>query len=466
MKKKAHRSSSSHRTASLCIDNTMDLLGDIVERDTTADPAEQQVRCSENGFPELFKPKQVSSWKQRLRAKAAAAAAAGAAGSGSASGGGPGPASQQRPPASAAQSIHQENLHTLQAMSPEAIAKERQELLESLDPKLVQKLLRNIDTRCKQEGQPSLFAEIDGAPGTWVGGSAAGQDMPHLSDEQVDRALGIQDVGAGVGASVDADNGRDDENRDHRPVQDLDEDDVAPLDFQAAQAVDHMSNKELFQDVHFMKPHQHQHDAGDEQETKLSIDDPDFDNKLHEKFFPDLPRDVEKLNWMRQLPDTEPADTVIEDVSQCRFDFNGNLVPPTREIKSTTHSALHHHADDPQLAGYTIPELQRLSRSTFPAQRSIALQTLGRVLYKLGKQSYYQLVPEVDSETYKEEGSVQAVVNKIYAMFWDLCKDCRIIDCVQDAADETKTRHLSVRNYALEALWLWKMGGGDFRNAA
>ncbi|CDH09832.1 uncharacterized protein ZBAI_01616 [Zygosaccharomyces bailii ISA1307] len=260
-----------------------------------------------------------------------------------------------------------------------------------------------------------------------------------------------------------------------------------------------------------MKPEE----SAEESEPTLSLDDPDFQNKLHDKYFPDLPRDVEKLKWMRQLPETEPADTVIQDVSQCRFDFDGNLVPPTREIKSTTHSALHHHADDPQLAGYTIPELQRLSRSTFAAQRAIALQTLGRVLYKLGKQSYYQLVPEVDSETYQEEGSVQAVTNKIYAMFWDLCKDCRIIraialqtlgrvlyklgkqsyyqlvpevdsetyqeegsvqavtnkiyamfwdlckdcriiDCLQDAADETKTRHLSVRNYALEALWLWK----------
>ena len=440
----SHRLRSRSVSQRIAVAIAMDLLGDIVERDTGADSGDQDLQCSESGFPELYKPKQISSWKQRLRAKAAKRAGADSARKTDVSAAKrvdathAAPQERRAAPASAAQSIHEENVHTLQAMSPEAIAKERQELLESLDPKLIQKLLRNIDSRAKDEGQPSLFAEIEGAPGTWVGGSAAIRDMPHLSDEQVDRALGIQntDGSRDTDSSEGPENGQDqdqDQVQDQGPrLQHLDEDDVAPLDFQAAQSIDHMANQQLFQDVHFIKPEE----RAEEPEPTLSLDDPDFENKLHDKYFPDLPRDVEKLKWMRQLPETEPADTVIEDVSQCRFDFDGNLVPPTREIKSTTHSALHHHADDPQLAGYTIPELQRLSRSTFAAQRAIALQTLGRILFKLGKQSYYQLVPEVDSETYQEEGSVQAVTNKIYAMFWDLCKDCRIVDCLQGAAGE------------------------------
>jgi hypothetical protein len=41
---------------------------------------------------------------------------------------------------------------------------------------------------------------------------------------------------------------------------------------------------------------------------------------------------------------------------------------------------LHHHGQSPDKAGYTIRELARLSRSTVPSQRTIALQSLGAVL--------------------------------------------------------------------------------------
>lgn len=401
----------------------MDLLGDIVERDTGADE-QSVVTVAENkgGFPELYRPKEVSSWRQRLRAKKAGKAA-----------------SKPAVKRSEAQAIHEENIQSLQKMSNDEIMREKQELLDSLDGKLVQKLLNNMNKRAKESGQGPLFAEIEGAPGTWVGGTNSLADLPALSDEQVDKALGV------VAGEVES----SDDNI-------AEEDDVAPLDFQIAQSIDHMANEDLLKDVHFVT-----HNAA-HQDRQISIDDPDFDEKLHEKFFPDLPKDVSKLQWMKPVPDEQPP-SVIDDVSQCRFDFNGNLVPPTREIKSTTHSALHHHSDDPHLAGYTIPELQRLSRSTYPAQRTIAVQTLGRILYKLGQQSYNQLVPEVDLETYKEDGGTQKVTENIYGLFWDLCHEYRITDCLQDAADEKKTKNLSTRNYAVEALWLWKKGGGDFR---
>ena len=43
---------------------------------------------------------------------------------------------------------------------------------------------------------------------------------------------------------------------------------------------------------------------------------------------------------------------------------------------------------------------------------------------------------------------------------WDLIDELRIIETITDAADEKKTTNLSVRNYAIEALWLYKSGGG------
>lgn len=419
----------------------MDLLGDIIEKDTSGD-SQVPIGSSGNvgGFPELYKPTKISSWKQRIREKNAKAVGKAAA--------------APAPRASEAESIHKENVSLLQNMSEEEIAKERQELMESLDPKLVQSLLRNINKRASDKGAP-LFAEIEGASGTWIGGTDAINDLVPLDDDQVNKALGVAEEKPEEPASQNT--------LREEGFGDNDEDDIAPLDFQMAQAVDHMSNEELLNDVHFITQDTADRDSKMDLQH-IDLHDPDFNEKLYEKFFPDLPKDVQKLKWMENLDDSVKPQ-IINDVTQCRFDFNGNLVPPTREISSTTHSALHHHSDDPELAGYTIPELQRLSRSTFPGQRSIALQTLGRILYKLGKQSYYQLVPEVDLETYKEDGSTKQVMNKIYAMFWDLCKDCRIIDCLREAADETKTRHLSIRNYAVDALWLWKKGGGDFRES-
>ncbi|QLG70098.1 hypothetical protein HG535_0A00380 [Zygotorulaspora mrakii] len=433
----------------------MSLLGDIVEHDAVPDaPNSPDPPCNVNGFPELYRPTKISSWKQRLREKGAQARAKEKKDNGVSCSKEPPSGSRQR---SEALSIHNENLQVLQNMSKEEILRERQELLESFDPKLLQKLIKNINKKSKGDNAP-LFADIDGAPGTWIGGTDSVNDLLPLDDDQVDQALGIS---TNKKPTVEDFLQEKEASSENASIERLDEDDVAPLDFQMAQSIDHMSNEELLNDVHFIK-----HENSQEIELefqKLDLNDPDFNEKVHQKFFPDLPKDIEKLKWMEPLDDSDKPQ-VINDVSQCRFDFKGNLVPPTREIHSTTHSALHHHSDDANLAGYTMPELQRLSRSSFSAQRSIAIQTLGRILYKLGKQSYYQLVPEVDLETYQRDGGSKEVINKIYSMFWDLCKVCRISECLNDAADEKKTKHISVRNYAVDALWLWKSGGGDFRD--
>ena len=62
-----------------------------------------------------------------------------------------------------------------------------------------------------------------------------------------------------------------------------------------------------------------------------------------------------------------------------RFDFDGQLIPPSQKTVSS-FEGLHHHGDDPTEAGYTIPELLRLSRSAFSGQRTLALQTLTAIL--------------------------------------------------------------------------------------
>ncbi|CAD6614126.1 XXYS1_4_G0050400.mRNA.1.CDS.1 [Saccharomyces cerevisiae] len=436
----------------------MDLLGDIVEKDTS-----DSVESNDNGtlstnncgtgFPELYKPKKISSWKERLREKRAQKKKTSSK-----------DAEKQQTstdaPLSEAKSIHNENIKVLQGMSDEQIVQEREDLYKSLDPKLIAKLLKNINKRAKDENNTPLFAEIEGASGTWVGGNKQGiYDLPPLDDEDVDVALEIRPkLGKDTKHVQFEEAGKGKDVEEEAKTND-DVDDIAPLDFQMAQCIDHMKNEELFKDVHFIKE-ESQNEINLE---KLDINDPNFNEKLHEKYFPDLPKEVNKLKWMQPVQQKTDKNYIIEDVSECRFDFNGDLVPPTRQIDSTIHSGLHHHSDSPELAGYTIVELEHLARSTFPSQRCIAIQTLGRILYKLGQKSYYQLVPEIDADTYKEDGSILNVMDKIYSMFWDLIKDGKVIESLEIASDEKFTRNLSVRNYAIDALWLWKRGGGDFR---
>jgi hypothetical protein len=70
-----------------------------------------------------------------------------------------------------------------------------------------------------------------------------------------------------------------------------------------------------------------------------------------------------------------------------RFDFDGQLLVPSQKGVST-FEGLHHHGDDPTEAGYTIPELLRLSRSAFSGQRTLALQTITAILQGINSQTY------------------------------------------------------------------------------
>ncbi|EER31018.1 conserved hypothetical protein [Candida tropicalis MYA-3404] len=212
--------------------------------------------------------------------------------------------------------------------------------------------------------------------------------------------------------------------------------------------------------VHFTKPKQ----------DDLDLNDPDFFDKLHEKYYPDLPKETEKLSWMTQ-PMPKLTTTTYESISDMRFDFKGNLIELNLEEEEKqqqqnesinkeipTYFGLHHHSDNPHMAGYTLTELAHLARSTLAAQRCISIQTLGRILHKLGLHKYSILPISDQDEPINEE--LQQLLNNFENMMWDLIDELRIIETITDAADEKKTTNLSVRNYAIEALWLYKSGGG------
>lgn len=127
--------------------------------------------------------------------------------------------------------------------------------------------------------------------------------------------------------------------------------------------------------------------------------------------------------------------------SSIRFDFRGDLLPPRTSRQIPVTKGLHHHGEAAEAAGYTVPELARLARSRFPAQRAVAFQTLGRILYKLGK------------GLFGDEGSELAMG------LWRCVEEGKVLETVQAEAN-ADGGHVSAKAYATEAVWLWQKGGG------
>lgn len=163
-------------------------------------------------------------------------------------------------------------------------------------------------------------------------------------------------------------------------------------------------------------------------------DDPEFFAQLHEKYFPSLPAEPQKLSWMQPATEVENAsyDPHGADfaLSSLRFDFAGVLLPPQTAHEIPVSAGLHHHADAPSAAGYTVPELTLLAHSTVPSQRSLAVRTLGRVGFKVRQRVYGDILTDDLQELLANE-RVEELVLQL-----------------------THDHHLSVRNHAIEAAWL------------
>lgn len=67
------------------------------------------------------------------------------------------------------------------------------------------------------------------------------------------------------------------------------------------------------------------------------------------------------------------------EASTERFGFDGQRIA-TDAGAIPTHSGLFHHGDEPDAAGYTMPELVHLARSTVASQRAMALTLIAKVL--------------------------------------------------------------------------------------
>lgn len=307
-------------------------------------------------------------------------------------------------------SIDQENKQRLAEMSDQEIEEARRELIAGLSPALIEKLLKkaDIDDHGVETG-PGL--QSDDEKHSPRAGTFEGRDPQSSTTSN----------GQNQSLSWDPDG---------PPLQ-------PPTDLHPASS--YSSSLPQPPNIHFPKP---------PQPPDLDPSDPNFLSALHSNYFPNLPADPSVMAWMQPLdPNAEnessysPSQDTLH-VSAIRFNFRGHLLPPRLSAQIPSTKGLHHHAHAPSSAGYTVPELAHLARSSYPAQRCIAYQTLGRILYRLGRGDFGQ------------EGE------DLCEGLWQQMEQGKVIDQLVEAAAKGDAGNRSIWATATEAVWLWRKGGG------
>ncbi|KAH7094938.1 RPAP1-like protein [Paraphoma chrysanthemicola] len=423
-------------------------VGDILERDSSpaSPPSAPSFKANVNGFPAHKKrTPRVSAFKQQRAAKEQQAAATSKA------------AGQNAPKATKAgfdvnqekRSIEEENNRRLAAMSAEEIEEERQELLQGLSPALIQKLMArsNID---QGSNERDLFPAEPAAP--------------PATDDAVTEPKTTASCTKKVSFAAP--------EPEHNTTSQQSDATQAATSHTTTQPTSEPTPETVQDSIHFPTPRQ---------PPDLNPSDPNFLSALHEKYFPNLAYDPASLSWMQPIDPTDtsspyhPSNTAL-NASELRFDFKGTLLAPSIARSIPTDRGLHHHAAAPEAAGYTIPELAILSRSAVAAQRCMAYQTLGRILYRLGQGEYgvekarqdtqgpVQVARDPNLEDGEEEDDEEDVGSAMAAGLWACIEDGRVVETMTEEANRERG-HLTARTYAQEALWNWRRGGGRKRQA-
>ena len=302
--------------------------------------------------------------------------------------------------------ISDENKQRIEQMTPEDIEEARAELTQHLSPAFLQRLMRkaNIeeDTDPPSDNQPS--ANQNAIPT---------QQLPNVQVEE-------------------------------SPLL-IDETASSDLDEHLTDDTSKTQSRPQPPSTHFPIPPRNPSDF-----QPLDPSSDTFLTDLRTTYFPDLPHDPSTLSWLQDpTPDDLAHSPYAPNLSQypastLRFDFRGNLLGPQTSLSIPISAGLHHHGDAPSSAGYTIPELTLLSRSSMPSQRCIAYQAVGRVLFRLGRGDFGPRGGEVSEA------------------LWDIVEKERILEVVMAEANRLKG-HASAKAHATEALWLWRKGGGGER---
>ncbi|CZS95106.1 related to Plasmodium yoelii rhoptry protein [Rhynchosporium agropyri] len=415
-------------------------VGDIKEREIAAPPSAPKMKTTPTGFPEHKKRTRISAFKQQ-RARSAEPAVVTDT---------PNAFALRQTPTNASlmiqntsnmdgerRQIDEENRRRLAAMSAEEIEEERNELVAGLNPALLEMLLKrsNLD-----EGRGDTG--IEPPPATTKENAKA---VSETAQEDRSQEIRSKEVADSVPAPKPAGK-RIDPAKSVR-FEDDDNEPSSPINLQSASSA---QPDPLPEGIH---PSMHFPTAP----TVPDLDpaDPSFLENLHAKYFPNLPAEPSKLAWMAPIPthgsiaDQEspyyPSSQGLS-ASAFRFDFRGGLLPPRIARAVPITKGLHHHGEAPEAAGYTVPELARLARSAFPAQRCMAFQTLGRLLYRLGR---------------GEWGGPDSEITK---GLWQCVEGGKVMTTLEEAAGASGG-HQGSKVYAVEAIWLWQKGGGKVMKA-
>ncbi|KAI0179841.1 hypothetical protein GGR52DRAFT_578367 [Hypoxylon sp. FL1284] len=461
------------------------LISDIKERETTA-PKAPTLKSSSTGFPEHKKRTRVSAFRQkRQNAELEQSWPKIPAPSPKESPAITSPDAQQaRPPSGNSktnerENIDRENNQKLASMSQEEIEDAQHELLGGLDPSVLQMLLRraNID----ESSGPSPFDQPKPNSEEQSTKTDKAQEPLEIRIEDTSAPQKSSEPSNPPPSQPQAESTESNQSRRVRWATVEDEEDAEKPETSAPKTEKTAPPEAATQ------THPHNDDAapavpppeyivppGDSSSTTtkphwpqppsagqdLDPADPDFLSKLHDKYFATLPADPSRLAWMAPLPsDGSAADRESPyhpshssvPLSHLRFDFRGALVPPRIARAVPASRGLHHHGEAPEAAGYTVRELARLCRSAVPGQRCLAYQTLGRVLYRLGRGDF-------GGGAGPGIGGVRD--DELAFGVWREVEEGAVLRSLYDeAAAEEGRGHRSARAFAVEAVWLYEKGG-------
>lgn len=426
-----------HSPASTSILSIPGVIGEIQERSPAAPPAPPTLK-SASGFPAHRRRAKQSAFKQRQAQPKAA------------------PAETEQPTFDLQDdktAIGEQNRQQLASMSDAQIKHEREELLSSLDPSLLERFLRRARIDDENPAPSSSTATTSDDTQTTAAPAPKPDPAPSSILPQKDN-------------KKESNTPRIDESPPSR----------IPEDLHPAANFPHSGS------VHFPTP-----PPGTTMPT-LDPSSPSFLSDLQTHYFPNISHDNSSLSWL-QPPSSEPDEPGAPPSSAyhpgssaeavhpafLRFSLTGTILSPSTSLSLPTTLGLHHHGDDPHAAGYTIPELAILSRSSFPAQRCIAWQVLGRILFRLGKGQFGErgntLVEGLWSVV-EREGVVAGMLEEAGSPTStptrraDRDSTASAAENEQDSANTQTSdfrRHASASAWAVEGVWLWQMGGSGDR---
>ncbi|KAI2627749.1 hypothetical protein GGR54DRAFT_628813 [Hypoxylon sp. NC1633] len=440
------------------------LIADIQEKEVAEPmvPSFPQLKSTATGFPEHKKRSRVSAFKQKRQASkpeehkpkvtTTASTAPLSASSHDAQHSAP---STENFKASEQQSIDRENNDKLSSMSPQEIEAARQELFNGLDPSVLEMLLKraNLD----EAANASALDHPDATPTLNPPEIRIEDTSAAPSSSTLDHKTAVDSTGSRSSKHVRFASVVDEEEEDAKTVSETnippppqassgDSDNSTPKPSPAEHPTTTTPNADTPSPPKPHWPHP-------PQPEDIDPHDPDFLQKLHSRYFPSLPADPSKLAWMAPVPTpNSPADQdspyhpsqTSLPVSALRFDFRGTLLPPRVSRAVPMTKGLHHHGEAPEAAGYTVRELGRLCRSAVPGQRCVAYQTLGRVLYRLGRGQFGGAGPD----------------DHMARGLWAEVEECAVLRSLyEEAGTEEGSGHRSARIFAIEAIWLFEKGG-------